>query len=323
MKVFLALSTFVATLAIISSSEYDEDSPEFEQTSSGIVKRTWARTSQSVEIKAVKSAFRSWAAEFNASYSSKGDRRKAQSNFLDNAATIEAHNSLPNVTFTLGHNQFSDLSKEQFAQMLIDYKKLENQNASPDNPVFSRSLPASLNYIAYLQPIQNQGRCASSYAYAPVAALEGYLKITYGITKKLSEQQIIDCSGRRNGCDGGTYNQFIDYVQNNGIMSAVSYNIMSPNKCLKAPRRSTLGNVTIDGYRQIYNDDAAIKTALYTVGPTVVCVDASGWRFYASGIYSDSTKSIFSSTCNHFVTVVGYDYTSDIPYYILRNSWGM
>ena len=55
-------------------------------------------------------------------------------------------------------------------------------------------------------------------------------------------------------------------------------------------------------------------------GPVVTVVDLSpAWQYY------NGTGIIRENHCdkkpNHAVLVVGYDYTGDVPYYIVRNSW--
>lgn len=325
MRIFLASLIFFATLAyaVAPSAEGSEEiQKETQQTSTEVA--IGPRTSASAELPNAEFEFNNWVAQNGKEYFTKSDRVQALSNFALNKATIGANNVKVGQTFLMGHNSFSDWSDAQFNSVLIDFSTLKTSVSSVQNysPNPSISAPGSFNYIGSLQPIQDQDTCASSFAYASVAALEGFLKKKFNMSKKLSEQHIIDCSGNGNGCNGGTYEQFIEYVKQYGIMSAASYDAMSGNKCSKAKQRSTLRNVTINGYRQIYNDELALKNALVNVGPTVACVDASGWRFYSSGIYSDSNESSTKKPCNHYVTCVGYGKGAGNPYYLFRNSWG-
>jgi len=43
--------------------------------------------------------------------------------FLENKATIDAHNALPGVTFKLGYTQFADKSVEEFTRNQLRYKQ--------------------------------------------------------------------------------------------------------------------------------------------------------------------------------------------------------
>ena len=43
-----------------------------------------------------------------------------------------------------------------------------------------------------------QLRCGCSYAFAAMASLEGATALAYGYVEKLSEQNIVDCSRKKN-----------------------------------------------------------------------------------------------------------------------------
>ena len=53
---------------------------------------------------------------------------------------------------------------------------------------------------------------------------------------------------------------------------------------------------------------------LVTNGPVSICLDASNWSFYKSGIFSNCGK-----IQNHAVLLVGYDEKR----WIVKNSWGL
>lgn len=54
-------------------------------------------------------------------------------------------------------------------------------------------------------PVKLQGVCGACWSFAATGALEGAWKL-FGpnhTLESLSEQQLVDCSGKNNGCDGG------------------------------------------------------------------------------------------------------------------------
>ena len=59
----------------------------------------------------------------------------------------------------------------------------------------------------------------------------------------------------------------------------------------------------------------SIKDDLALNGPSSVCVDASNWSLYRSGVFNNCGTSVL----NHAVLAVGYE---DNGNWIVKNSWG-
>ncbi len=57
---------------------------------------------------------------------------------------------------------------------------------------------------------------------------------------------------------------------------------------------------------------------MVTHGPLSVCVDASTWDSYQGGIIERNC----GRQIDHCVQIVGWDDSGNIPYWIVRNSWG-
>jgi hypothetical protein len=56
--------------------------------------------------------------------------------------------------------------------------------------------------------------------------------------------------------------------------------------------------------------------------PVSVCVNARHWDDYTGGVLGpDACGSHAYADLDHCVQVVGFDATSDEPYWLLRNSW--
>ncbi|XP_072899131.1 cathepsin O-like isoform X2 [Hemitrygon akajei] len=84
--------------------------------------------------------------------------------------------------------------------------------------------------------------------------------------------------------------------------------------------KSTFG-VSIRNYRAYsfrYNEEELMQKLLEW-GPLVAVVDAVSWQDYLGGIIQHHCSH---EEPNHAVVITGYDKTGDIPYWIIRNSWG-
>jgi C1A family cysteine protease len=72
--------------------------------------------------------------------------------------------------------------------------------------------------------VQDQGNCASCWAFSTVAAMEGRDKIKNGKLWKLSEQQLVDCAeDGRIGCGGGVLSFGFQYAKDFGMMEESAY----------------------------------------------------------------------------------------------------
>lgn len=60
---------------------------------------------------------------------------------------------------------------------------------------------------------------------------------------------------------------------------------------------------------------AGVKESLGTTGPVSICVDASNWSLYRSGVFSNCG----TTNLNHAVVAIGYQADG---VWIVRNSWG-
>ena len=57
-------------------------------------------------------------------------------------------------------------------------------------------------------------------------------------------------------------------------------------------------------------------------GVLSVALNARKLQFYKGGIMNSAKCASADNFINHGVALVGYDTTSNPPYWILRNSWG-
>ncbi|CAF1457313.1 unnamed protein product [Rotaria sordida] len=249
-----------------------------------------------------------------------------------NLAKIHQHNFEADLgihTYTLGMNQFGDLTNDEFRKHMNGFKASKTTNnhdhhtfVAPSNVI----LPKSVDWRkeGYVTPVKDQGQCGSCWAFSATGALEGQ---HFAKTKKLislSEQNLVDCSDfvGNMGCFGGLMDNAFQYVKiNEGIDTEHSYPYEGFDHLCRF--ENTDIGATDTGYVDItpQNEDD-LQLAIATIGPISVAIDASheSFQFYTSGVYNESACS--STKLDHGVLVVGYDTTSSGDYYIIKNSWG-
>ena len=126
----------------------------------------------------------------------------------------------------------------------------------------------------------------------------------------LSEQQLVDCSGKdgNQGCNGGLMDNAFKYVEETGgIDTEDSYPYHAHNqKCHFNAK--TVGS-TCSGYVDVPSGkEDALMEAVATVGPISVAIDATEDKFmlYKEGVFVDDGCTNGPDSLDHGVLVVGY-----------------
>lgn len=267
--------------------------------------------------------FQAFKTKFNKRYASVEDEIRALRIFSENRAIIREMR-LANPEASFGFTQFSDMSQDAFlsklrragakANSVIPHEEMEVDKSA------LAALPSELNWVTRgaVTPVQTQGDCASDWAMAAVANIEGVNFVKNGQLTPLSIEELMSCT-TDNGCDGGiTENAFEWLLQKQGgnIMTAASWPMNDgASNCTFVWK--TVG-ATISSYKSISQSEAALQLYTATYGPIAVGVDALSWQFYTGGVMTNCS----SSQIDHMVTVVGYNDNAATPYWILKNSWG-
>merc|ERR1711865_977963 len=224
--------------------------------------------------------------------------------FNQNIAFIEAENANGN-SYTLGVNQFSHLSNEEFKAQYTGGKG-------------GSTLGSDDAHLGELEI----GEIASSVDWSTdkaVGTVESAYAIAAGKLGSYAEQQLVDCdtTGGSQGCNGG-FNQYgISYIGSTGIAAESSYPYTATDGSCRSVSK-TLAAGAVSGYQSVGKTNAALQSALNT-SPVSVTVDADNtWQSYRSGVLSKSC-GIFGRI-DHAVIAVGYDTSADT--FKIRNSRG-
>jgi len=218
-------------------------------------------------------------------------------------------------------NKFADLTPQEFSAYYLGYvpstQVMEELQLSDD------AVPDTFDWISKdkVTPVKNQEQCGSCWAFSATENIESVWMIAKDLTpanfKPLAPQQIVDCDKRDGGCNGGNPPTAYEYIiEAGGQDTEASYPYHAVNQACQFKAADV--EAKIASYKTISNEDA-MKTATATVAPLSICVDASQWQFYSSGVM---TPSQCGTSLDHCVQIVGYDTAANPPYWNVRNSWG-
>lgn len=267
--------------------------------------------------------------KFNKRYSTMEELETRFSIFRKNFAGILVHNEDLNQNFTMGVNQFTDLTPEEFkAQYLSGLKSSELGSYGCKS--FSSSAndaPVSIDWRSkgVVNPVRDQGQCGSCWAFATTANAESVWAISSGQLYDLSEEFLVDCAsgiGYLNmGCNGGQPDSAMKYMINNGQCYESSYPYKAGvtktagtcQSCSKAPVHfSSCYDVTP-------KDQISLKNAV-AKQPVAIAIEADTRYFqsYSGGILDSADCG---TKLDHAVEIVGYGTENGMDYWNVRNSW--
>merc|ERR1719223_1137946 len=123
-----------------------------------------------------------------------------------------AETNAASLSYTVGHNEFSDMAWEDFREVYTGYKdsakylrRTKNVNTALLDADAQAAAPASVDWTTKnaVTPVKNQGQCGSCWAFSTTGSTEGAYAIASGKLVSLSEQDLVDCDKVDHGCQGG------------------------------------------------------------------------------------------------------------------------
>ena len=237
---------------------------------------------------------------------------------LSNQDFITKHNS-ENHSYIVGENEFINMTyNDEFTPMNhFDRETNSSIIIIEFDDLYKNSVDWREKFK--VSSVKNQERCGGCWAFSSVGAVESAWAIKHNTLYNLSEQELIDCSSKNNGCEGGSMDLAFQYIINNGLCSNSSYPYTAQdgrcdNNCQSLVKISNYSDI-------IPNNEEILKRAVQHQ-PVSVAIQANkrSFQMYQSGIYSDPDCGF---ELDHGVLLIGYGYdkTYDMDYWIIKNSW--
>lgn len=244
--------------------------------------------------------------------------------FRSNLQSIIRHNLDTTQNFTMGINQFTDLTPQEFKALYAS--GLKANVGSYGCKSFSSSASGAPSSIDWRQKgavtsVKDQGQCGSCWTFSSTGAIEGAWAISTGKLVDLSEQELVDCATGyaygSHGCNGGQMEGAFKYVIEHGQCALSSYPYTAKDgscqKCTSVAKISSCSDVKP-------NDQISLMAAV-SQQPVSVAISADTRLFqsYSSGVI---TSSSCYTSLDHGVLIVGYGAENGQDYWLVKNSWG-
>jgi hypothetical protein len=261
--------------------------------------------------------FTNFMRNYNRQYSSVEETLKRFKIFSDTYRFIEEFNKKEG-NFKLGINHFADLTDEEFSATYLSPRKPGNggdiitacwevhQPITPQTHIDWRNVNA-------VGQVKLQASVYHGGYHAAVGAVEGLQAIKSGTFIEYSTNEAVKCawSFTDNDIDSTYY-----FISEEGISEGNETPDMHCNHPPGKNRYYIKGCVLVE----IGNNDQLLEALAYGPVASSVYTIFPVFRYYTHGIFDAYTSA--RPKLDHAILIVGASSENDIPYWIVKNSWG-
>lgn len=300
--------------------------------------------------------FNEWLSTYQRSYSSNSEYQLRLRVFWENYVLVTEHNQ-SNSSFKMKLNDFADLTEQEFENRFmgnpIDIKNLEKEtmktvkktktntiNKINDGNEFTDdkemrgkkhqtfdgynpNIPRKVDWVekGAVTPIKDQSMCAACYAFATISIVESAYFIKYGKLETFSEQAIIDCghhfSPNLKGCVNSHFKPALEFSIKVGVWKESDYPYEGETgECINEEKVFTKAA----SYEAVSENENSLIESVALAPTSCAFQLIPSVRFYHDGVLEVTGPCSFVPS--HMVTIVGYDLDADIPFVLIKNSWG-
>lgn len=261
-----------------------------------------------------------YVVDYNKNYGTAAEFKFRLEQFKESLAKIESHNNDEKNGHKIGVNAFSDFTRAEYKKML-GFKPEMMKGLKTEVKTFDTSnLAATIDWRdqGAVSPVKNQGQCGSCWAFSTTGAIEGAFQIATGYLEYYSEQNLVDCDTKCNGCEGGLMTYGFEYAQENPLMLEAQYPYTAKDGTCEYDRVKGSGKVST--YDVVPTGDADQLRAALLKGPVSVAIEADEMAFqgYTTGVITSGC----GDKLDHGVLAVGYGTEDGKDYILVKNSWG-
>jgi KDEL-tailed cysteine endopeptidase len=284
---------------------------------------------KSLENESTKNQFKKWHYIFNKPYDLNSEQAIIRYKiFKNNLLIIKEHNS-KNLSWKLGLGIFTDLSKEEFTNLVTNKEKIKQvipdtyHSESIENTDYIRKLK-EIDWSYAFGNVKNQalldGCKGTCYAYSSAALLEALVFLKYNVKIEISALELALCTDQENGgCNGGQVSKVLQYVVDNGVSLEKNYpsiyETTSDEKFI-CKKDQQVPEVKLKSSKACYFQPQCRYLLNKSIGegPLIGGMDFTEYQHYESGIADYDCK-----TTNHSVVIVqvAEDYIK------FRNNYGV